>query len=182
MMIVFDDKIILRRVISGGQTGADVAGLDAAKTMGYETGGHAPLGFRTLNGPNLRLRDEYGLEETKQSNYQVRTALNVKNSDATIRFATNFNSPGELCTLKAINKFNKPRLDVDLTKYFYAGSTDMVRDFFDFNQERIIRFLIDRQVIVLNIAGNADHGDSLKHYGITRLFLVSLFEKIKKTK
>ena len=30
-MIVFDDKIMLKRIISGGQTGADQAGLCAAK-------------------------------------------------------------------------------------------------------------------------------------------------------
>lgn len=32
----------LRKVISGGQTGADRGGIDAAFEMGLKTGGHAP--------------------------------------------------------------------------------------------------------------------------------------------
>ncbi len=38
------------RIISGGQTGADRAGLEAGKLLGVATGGTAPANFLTENG------------------------------------------------------------------------------------------------------------------------------------
>lgn len=155
-MIVYEDKILLQRVISGGQTGADQAGLYSAKAYNYETGGFAPLGFRTLAGNNPSiLRDEFHLEETTQRNYQVRTAMNVKSSDATIRLATNFDSPGELCTMNAIRKYGKPFIDIDLR--MQLSSDKKIREaYINSKADEFIRFLINHQVITLNVAGNAD--------------------------
>ncbi len=54
----------LREIISGGQTGADQAGLYVGKMLGLKTGGVAPPHFMTHEGPNPELlRDEYGLVE-----------------------------------------------------------------------------------------------------------------------
>lgn len=54
---------MLTKIISGGQTGADEGGLEGARLLGIPTGGTAPKGYRTENGPNLTLRDTYGLVE-----------------------------------------------------------------------------------------------------------------------
>jgi hypothetical protein len=89
----------LKKVISGGQVGADLGGLAAAKSLCIPTGGFAPQGYRTANGVNLELRDIFGLIECPTSDYKSRTYLNVLNSDATLRFAGDFDSPGEKCTL-----------------------------------------------------------------------------------
>ncbi|MFZ8324119.1 YpsA SLOG family protein, partial [Staphylococcus aureus] len=40
----------LKKVISGGQTGADQAGLRAGKAAGLETGGMVPKGCLTDDG------------------------------------------------------------------------------------------------------------------------------------
>ena len=42
---------MLSFVISGGQTGVDQAALRAARTAGIPTGGFAPLGWSTEDGP-----------------------------------------------------------------------------------------------------------------------------------
>lgn len=83
-----------------------------ANSLLIPTGGFAPLGYRTINGPNYDLRDIYGLTETPQRNYQVRTKLNVKSSDGTLRIASDFNSPGELLTIKACREYGKPVFDI----------------------------------------------------------------------
>jgi len=72
------------RVISGGQIGADQAGLSAAKACGIRTGGSAPLGWLTSRGPQKKLLRRYGLKEHYQKGYKARTWANVKNSDGTI--------------------------------------------------------------------------------------------------
>lgn len=103
---------MIEKVISGGQTGADIAGLRAAKECKIATGGLMPRGFRTLDGSKPEYAELYGVEETIREDYGYRTDWNVKHSDATIRFAVDFESPGEKRTLKAIKRFNKPHLDV----------------------------------------------------------------------
>lgn len=53
---------MIERVISGGQTGADQAALRAARACGIPTGGWAPRGWLTEDGPSLWLA-EWGLVE-----------------------------------------------------------------------------------------------------------------------
>lgn len=90
----------IEKVISGGQTGTDQIALRVAKQFGLATGGTAPPGFQTIAGPNLALRDTYGLTEMKTTRswekyggrlrlltgYQARSMQNVDDSDATIAF------------------------------------------------------------------------------------------------
>jgi RNA polymerase sigma factor (sigma-70 family) len=47
---------MVRKVISGGQTGADQAGLFAAEAFGIETGGWMPKGFLTLAGNSCKMK------------------------------------------------------------------------------------------------------------------------------
>lgn len=95
----------LRKVISGGQTGVDIAALRAAKDAGLETGGSIPRGFLTENG-NEPSRKQYGMEETLATSYVPRTEANVKDSDATLWYG-DLNSRGGQLTLKMCNKHGK---------------------------------------------------------------------------
>ena len=85
---------MLRKVISGAQTGADRAALIAAKRFGFITGGHMPAGFLALDGTHPGFADLYGMETTASTEYPPRTRQNVQNSDATLRLAMNWSSPG----------------------------------------------------------------------------------------
>ena len=71
------------RVVSGGQSGADRAGLDWALSRQVAHGGWCPKGRRSEDGPIPAI---YGLSETPLSNYLQRTEWNVRDSDATIVF------------------------------------------------------------------------------------------------
>lgn len=132
----------LRKIISGGQTGADEAGLYVARRFGLETGGTMPKGFKTLTGPRPDFRELYGIEEHGSDNYVPRTYKNVADSDGTVRLAGNFGSRGEICTLKAIEKYDKPYFDVDLTD---------LRPVDDF-----VAWLSAANIKTLNVAGNAE--------------------------
>lgn len=57
-----------------------MGGLLAAKEVEFETGGVAPEYYVTEDGPNLDLKDIFGL--VAHGNYNHRTILNVKNSYA----------------------------------------------------------------------------------------------------
>jgi len=71
------------RIVSGGQTGADQAGLDWAISHGVSNGGWCPRGRRSEDGP---IDPAYQLVETPSRKYLERTEWNVRDSDATAIF------------------------------------------------------------------------------------------------
>jgi hypothetical protein len=77
---------MLKRVISGGQTGADQAGWRAARAIGIPTGGWMPKGFLTEDGPRPEFAELYGARETQSRSYPERTRRNAINADAMLLF------------------------------------------------------------------------------------------------
>lgn len=126
------------KIISGGQTGADRAALDAARTLGFETGGWAPLGYRTDEGDDPSLA-EYGLKQTQTRDYPTRTRLNVKSSDATVIFMKR-RSAGCALTYRACQGYGKPCLI--LTP--------------EGDPKRLLRFVVENRVKTLNVAGHRE--------------------------
>lgn len=129
---------MVTRIISGAQTGADRAGLDAALALGLETGGWIPFGRRTDEGP-LPYADflRYKLKEHASALYPPRTEQNVLGSDGTVLFG-NMTSPGCRLTIKLCRLHHKP---------FYAGCTDA---------SALHGWLHTFNINVLNIAGNRE--------------------------
>lgn len=132
----------LDRVISGGQTGADVAALKAARAVGIPTGGWLPKGFITLEGPRPEYVGLYGMQECSRGGYPTRTELNVRDSDGTLRFARDFKSPGERCTLKNIKWHGRPYFDVDIDRPALWND--------------VWNWIGANNVRVLNVAGNSE--------------------------
>jgi hypothetical protein len=134
---------MLRRVVSGGQVGADVAGLNAAWGLGIETGGFMPRGFRTRAGPRPEYAQKFGCRETGDWRYPERTMRNVRNSDATLRLARSFDTAGERLTKKYCDLYARPCYSVDWTpEQGFAVSPSQVAEWL-------------KDVEVLNVAGNA---------------------------
>ncbi|RDJ35293.1 MAG: hypothetical protein DWQ19_10790 [Crenarchaeota archaeon] len=133
---------MLKRIISGAQSGAGLAGLKVAKDFGLETGGSIPKGWITTDGPHPEYAELYNIVEHYSPKYPPRTFKNVRDSDGTIRLAFNFNSPGEICTLKALDQYLKPYMDVDLNN---PGPAQEVAD-----------WIVDNSIETLNIAGNSE--------------------------
>lgn len=130
----------VERIISGGQTGADRAGLEVGKRRGLQTGGTAPKGFRTEAGPDTTLSD-FGLTESPAGNYSVRTVKNVEDADATVVFDL-ANSTGSRQTVQAAQAAGKPFLHI----------TNL--DDADAVVAQLQEFLQTNNVRTLNVAGN----------------------------
>src|SRR5579859_2286861 len=95
------------KIISGGQTGADHAGLSAGELLGLKTGGWMPHGFKRDTGPNPFLAERYDLKEHESAAYPPRTKANVEAADATLLFGDP-NSPGCQLTRRLCNELKKP--------------------------------------------------------------------------
>jgi hypothetical protein len=74
---------VIERIVSGGQTGADRGGLDAARDLGIPFGGWAPAGWRAEDGA-IPVEYRASMRATLTRDYPTRTRLNVKESDGTI--------------------------------------------------------------------------------------------------
>lgn len=144
----------LQKVISGGQTGADQGALDAARWLGYATGGWAPLGYRTELGPMPWLA-EFGLVEAPTADYAMRTALNISDADGTLIFG-DLTSPGSALTVRTCRRRTKPWRHVSIN--WPLGETlDAGR--FKISQGEIFdvrQWIVHHQIRVLNCAGNRE--------------------------
>jgi hypothetical protein len=72
---------VIEKIVSGGQTGADRAGLDAAIELGIPHGGWVQKGRKTEDGG---LPEQYHLKEMPIASYAARTEQNVIDSDGTL--------------------------------------------------------------------------------------------------
>ncbi len=112
----------LHKVISGGQTGADQAGISAAKFLNYQTGGRAPKGFQTEEGPAAWLA-EFGLQASPVASLRSRTYHNVVHSDATVIFTGLCLDPKALAKAKAQYFASPPSVDAALDLYGLQGGS-----------------------------------------------------------
>lgn len=143
---------MIARVISGGQTGVDIAALRAARACGIATGGTMPKGFLTLDGPKPEWAQEFGLAEHDLPTYPPRTRQNVRDADITIQIARDLKSPGEKCTANAVRDENALRslivLHADL-----APIDDDIRA--AIARMQMLRQRLKRDLVV-NFAGNSE--------------------------
>ncbi|MDD3039058.1 putative molybdenum carrier protein [Bacteroides sp.] len=155
---------MIKLVISGGQTGADIAGLLAAKHCNIKTFGFVPPGYFNESGNDNSLADIFGLVEleinpkfTTSDYYRERTKQNIHFSDGTVIFATDLNSPGTILTINTCKMLNNP---------FIINPTKL----------QLLDFITINEIKDLNIAGNRES----KSPGIqdsTTTFLIDVFSE-----
>ncbi len=104
---------MLRRIVTGGQTGADQGAWRAARALGVDTGGWMPRGFLTEDGPRPELADRFGAIALESDAYDDRTRANVRDSDGTLVFASENAGPGTRRTIDACRAIGRPLLIVD---------------------------------------------------------------------
>jgi hypothetical protein len=100
----------LERIVSGGQSGADRAGLDAALLHGLPHGGWCPKGRKAEDGV---IDLKYLLTETTSAGYRTRTERNVRDSDGTLILTLSaVLTGGSLLTQNLARKHSRPSLHV----------------------------------------------------------------------
>jgi hypothetical protein len=129
--------LVLKKIVSGGQSGVDRAALDAARALGIPIGGWCPRGRIAEDG---RIRRRYCLLETPSRNYPQRTQWNVRDSDATLIVNRGRLDGGTAATARlALGRHRKPVFMIELGR--------RVR------RERFRAWLRRNRVHVLNVAG-----------------------------
>lgn len=128
------------KIVSGGQTGADRAALEAARARGVPIAGWVPRGRWAEDG---RVPDELvELRETESRDPAERTRRNVADSDGTLIVSHGALSGGTALTRATAEQTGKPCLWIDLA----ARAPELAR-----SDARA--WLELHQVHVLNVAG-----------------------------
>jgi hypothetical protein len=140
---------MLNKIISGGQTGADIAGLNAAIKHGIPHGGAIPKGRLTEDGV---LPEKYNLEEMATKSYPKRTEKNVVDSDGTVIFTHRILTGGSLLTQKKAIEHGKPVIHFDMEKVTVEEAAILLKD-----------FIQENGIEVLNVAGSRGSKDSEIH-------------------
>jgi len=124
------------RVVSGGQTGADRAALDAALSLSLDHGGWCPRGRRAEDG---EIHPRYRLTETDSAGYRDRTRRNVEDTDGTLIFNKGELQGGTLLTRRYAETAGRPCKVVD------PDDEDSL--------DEVLLWITDNRIKTLNVAG-----------------------------
>ena len=136
---------MIEKIISGGQTGAGRAALDAAMKLGIAHGGWVLPGRMTEDGP---LPEKYVLNEMPDRNISERTKKNIKEAGGTLilshdKFREQFDF-----IKKISERFSKPLLHIDLHSTIAFNAATRIND-----------WIVDNGISVLNVMGPRDEQD-----------------------
>lgn len=137
-MITTDMKQYPMKVISGGQTGADRAALDAAIDRNYPIAGSCPKGRLAEDGA---IPERYPLTEIT-GGYRARTRQNIQTGDGTLVLYRDELKGGTALTVSIALKERKPLKLIDISVVEPALAVEKVRE-----------FCIINQIGTLNVAG-----------------------------
>jgi hypothetical protein len=136
-------------ILSGGQTGADRAALDAALAAGVVCGGWCPEGRRAEDGV---IPARYPLRELPGGDYPKRTRANVEDSDGTVIFYWRRPSGGTELTLRHCIDRRKPYLLIDSAELSAGRAAARLRE-----------FVAEQAIQRLNVAGPRASGAPTIH-------------------
>jgi hypothetical protein len=137
---------MIGKIICGGQTGVDQAALRAARACGIQTGGWAPRGFRTDDGPAPWLAD-FGLREHPSADYPDRTRANVGEAGLTLIVVTRESdlAGGTALTLRVAQAGRAQGIDHYVSVMSQPGAVERCRD--------ALQWFADVGGRVVNVAG-----------------------------
>ena len=136
---------LVQKIVSGGQTGVDRAGLDVALDSGIPCGGWCPKGRRAVDGV---IPPKYPMQETESRDYAERTRLNVLDSDGTLILNVGKLDGGTAYTVKVAKQKDKPFLVISLDE--------------SPESQEVIDWIEQNNIHALNVAGPRED----KHPGI----------------
>lgn len=130
---------LFTKIVSGGQTGADRAGLDFSFMHNIPHGGWCPKGRKAEDG---EISSKYSLIESPSEDYDQRNEWNARDSDGTIIFTMSKQLiGGSLKAAEFASRHGKPMLHV------YPGMMKQLG-------VGLVRFVEGQEIRVLNIAGS----------------------------
>lgn len=168
---------MIKKVMSGGQTGVEQAALDATiEATSLRWGGHCPRHRVSLHAGGAiperyfsSKRIDCGLVETGSSRYKMRTRLNVLDSDATLVIRRGPFTEGSKLSIFYCQKIDRPYKDIEVTKPYAVP--------------RIVRWICENGFEKLNVAGSEEQQrPGIYHQAKVTLTDILLYVRLYQTK
>jgi hypothetical protein len=123
------------KIISGGQTGADQAALDAAIKLNIPHGGWIPKGRINESGP---LPSRYNLQEMDTHSYPKCTEQNVIDSDGTLIISHGKLTGGSDYTYQMAKRHAQPWIHIDLDRTSELDASLQINSWISENSVRVL--------------------------------------------
>ncbi|MEH0021990.1 MAG: putative molybdenum carrier protein [Desulfobacter sp.] len=137
---------MLKKIVSGGQTGVDRAALDVAIKFGIPHGGWITKGRKTEAGPLPRI---YRLKEMDTADYPSRTRQNILDSHGTVIISRGPLTGGSKLTHSFSRTKGKPHCHIDLLEQDIFEAAVILQS-----------FILENRIRTLNVAGPRASHDS----------------------
>lgn len=115
---------MLKKIISGGQTDAGIAALDAAIKLDIPHAGWCYQGRKTDAGV---LAEHYNVKEIDNPSYFERLEKNIIDSEGTIIFSWGQPAVGPKAVKDLADRHNKPLLNVNLKEHTLNHTVNLIR-------------------------------------------------------
>lgn len=158
---------MIREIISGGQSGADRAALDAAIFLNIPHGGWLPKGRKTEDGPLPR---RYALRELHSGRYRERTEKNVITADVTLIFSFGPLSGGSALTEALAIRHDRPYLHIDFEHFTHYQAAVAVET-----------WLLNQKSTIVNIAGPRASSEPRIYPAVYTVLMTVNWKKLRAT-
>ncbi len=152
---------MLKKIISGGQTGADRAALDFAIKFNISHGGWIAKGRKTESGPLPLI---YNLKEMRTYDYPGRTKQNILDSTGTVIISRGSLTGGSKLTLSFSRATGRPNCHIDLLKLESFEAAIILQS-----------FILENQIQTLNVAGPRASHDPDIYFEVKSLIEAMLY-------
>ncbi len=139
------EKIMIKKIVSGGRIGADQAALDVAIKMGIPHGGWIQKGRKTQRGI---LPEKYQLKEMPVAGYKERIEQNIIDSDGTVIISHGNLTGGSDYGQEMAKKHQRPCLHIDLNETPLSIAPSEINT-----------WIIENNIEVLNVTGSRTSED-----------------------
>jgi len=144
---------MLKKIISGSQSGVNRAALDVALDKNFPCGGWCPKGRLAEDG---KLPSKYPIHEAKSSDDRIATELNITEGDGTLILSWGRSTGGTAMAQIITRRRGKPCLVIDLQlTYNYEKTSRAILDWVEDNKIEVLNITGPRESRCPGIYGDA---------------------------
>ncbi len=158
---------MIRKILSSGRTGVEMAALDVAIKLGISHGGRTGRGMRNDDGP---IRKDYGLKQIMTVGYKEAMERNVIDSDGTLLISRGVKCVEGRHTVEAALRHQRQFLHVDLSQHSAFEASSLVSSWVSMNH-----------VLVVHVTGPTHQQDDKIYHDVKRILETSVYLEFVKT-
>jgi len=158
---------MIRKILSSGRTGVEIAALDVAIKLGIAHGGWTGRGMRNEDGA---IDHQYGLKEVVAMGFKRAMEKNVLESDGTLLISRGAKSVEGKYAVETALRHQRQFLHVDLTQHSAFEASSLISSWVSMNH-----------VLVLHVTGPTAHQDDKIHHEVKRILETAVYLEFVKT-